>query len=276
MYQNECYIIHCLTNMHVGTGGENYGVVDKTVQRDVITRFPAIHSSSLKGALREYMKAKKPEEPNTLDRIFGSAPDDKETKKGTYRFHDAHLLSLPVRGSNRPFYRAISNKVAEDFLNHCEWMGIDLSDSLKCDIETLRRYSGKPMTLESADMGAYIEDFKIENTLQGSDIKDIAALKGLFGSNLAVFNDEDFNILKEYLPIIARNHLENGQSQNLWYEEVVPRETRFFTFISRPKEHESDEDFFDNKQLQIGGNASIGYGLTYFHNLKSQLNGTEN
>ncbi len=48
------YIIDCLTNMHVGSGETNFNIVDNQVQRDSVTEFPTINSSSLKGALRDF------------------------------------------------------------------------------------------------------------------------------------------------------------------------------------------------------------------------------
>ena len=67
----------------------------------------------------------------------------------------------------------------------------------------------------------------------------------------------------EQLPVIARNKLEDGKSENLWYEEVVPAESRFVFYVS----YDDDEIFekFDkiiqNELIQIGANGSIGYGF---------------
>lgn len=33
----KAYFIQCITNMHVGSGDANYGIVDKLVQRDPVT-----------------------------------------------------------------------------------------------------------------------------------------------------------------------------------------------------------------------------------------------
>ncbi len=68
----------------------------------------------------------------------------------------------------------------------------------------------------------------------------------------------------EGLPIIARNRLENGESQNLWYEQVVPQETVFYTLMK------VDEEFaekLDKQIVQIGANATIGYGYCEFKKL---------
>ena len=68
------------------------------------------------------------------------------------------------------------------------------------------------------------------------------------------------------LPIIARNVLENGESKNLWYEQVLPAESVLYTIIQ-----ERDNDLanaLDGKIVQIGANATIGYGYCKFELLK--------
>lgn len=117
---------------------------------------------------------------------------------------------------------------------------------------------------------------------------DVSKLKKLFGiQNLAIFNDEDFNEAVSTLPVIARNALDNGKSVNLWYEEVVPRESIFYTVLcyynnlddtKKDQRGRSDKNKFDmayklfeekllKESIQIGANASIGYGITNFSKL---------
>jgi len=68
------------------------------------------------------------------------------------------------------------------------------------------------------------------------------------------------------LPIIARNVLENGESKNLWYEQVLPAETVLYTII---QEKGNDlANALDGKIVQIGANATIGYGYCKFELLK--------
>ena len=64
------------------------------------------------------------------------------------------------------------------------------------------------------------------------------------------------------LPVIARNYLENGESKNLWYEELVPHESVFwFMVIGEEKDVETFHKAVDGKVVQFGGNASLGCGL---------------
>ena len=74
------------------------------------------------------------------------------------------------------------------------------------------------------------------------------------------------------LPIIARNELVNGVSKNLWYEQVVPAETVFYAVIQEPDDTLANA--INNKFIQIGANATIGYGYCKF-NLIYCNNGNE-
>ena len=66
----------------------------------------------------------------------------------------------------------------------------------------------------------------------------------------------------EHLPIIARNRLKNGESDNLWYEQVLPAKSVLGTII------ETDDntliEALNGHLVQIGANATIGYGYCTF------------
>lgn len=70
------------------------------------------------------------------------------------------------------------------------------------------------------------------------------------------------------LPIIARNVLDNGTSKNLWYEQVLPAESILFTITNGPEDIlKTLSDTIDNEVIQIGANATIGYGFCKIHKL---------
>ncbi|MDE5759515.1 MAG: hypothetical protein K2I11_00795, partial [Bacteroides sp.] len=77
--KTKMYVITTMSNLHVGSGEYNMGVIDNLVQRDVLNNYPNINSSSLKGALREYFESGVPAEVLTSDRksfvkeVFGSS-----------------------------------------------------------------------------------------------------------------------------------------------------------------------------------------------------------
>lgn len=81
---------------------------------------------------------------------------------------------------------------------------------------------------------------------------------------LSTYNNEpaEFRELADNLPVIARNQLDNGISKNLWYEEVVPRQSVFITCIKAPDRNLIDA--LNGKVVQVGGNGTVGYGFCKF------------
>ena len=90
-----------------------------------------------------------------------------------------------------------------------------------------------------------------------------------FSDRIWIFASAELSPRMLPLPVSARNQLDNGISQNLWYEEVVPHETVFYLAVLSNGTMPGDQalESFDkvikaDKLFQFGGNATIGYGLT--------------
>jgi CRISPR-associated protein Cmr4 len=260
--------------MHVGSGDANYGIIDKLVQRDPVTQYPIIHASSLKGALREFFMEQKldgVDKNKFINCVFGSGPKEtKELKNGDYRFFSADLFLLPVRSSHQQYYLATNKDIAKNHIDKLDLLGIknDEVNDLPQKLEALLKVevSEKPVLFKGEDK-TMLEDY--EAALQSSVPSEITVLNDKYGKKLALFG-ENFKGLSDNLPVIARNQLENGKSENLWYEEIVPHQSRFITYVSVPKVPEV-ENFFEtfNRELtgslvQVGANGSIGYGLCKF------------
>ena len=312
MYKNRAYIIRTKTNLHVGSDGTNFGIVDKEVQRDTITNIPVINASSLKGAIRDHFSdmlaatndlpiGSDAVKPFVFRTIFGDeqkedTPENRKKvsekdkakllnkedyrvynklpKHGLVKFLDAKLLFLPLRSNKKPFYHVTSIATLEEMQNLLESFGIKLS------LGTLK--AQKRSVVVDKEM-AVVEDVECESTSE-----DFSQLKEFFGiKNLAIFNDEDFNEAVSNLPVIARNKVAtkaDKSDSNLWYEEVVPRESIFYTTLcyydnlddaTQDKRNRADRRKFENAyklfeekllkdDIQIGANTSIGYGICNF------------
>ncbi len=263
------YKIKALTNIQPGSGEATFGVVDNLVQFDPATDIPTIHGSSLKGALREFMNGKLDDKTQVKD-IFGNP----EKGQGDYRFLSAQLIAIPMRSNKKMYYMATSPQVLSEFLELAKSLGVQLNQNLKTDLEKLAKESvqkNKPKVMGDKD-GLYVEDFEDFETFGIELNAKTKEFLGITDDNLILLNHEDFKNLvsADNLPVIARNQLDKGESQNLWYEQVLPR----FTVFVMPLIH-TDEHFEDfNKKLtkegpvHIGANASVGYGFTQFiHNL---------
>lgn len=265
------YTIRCITNMHVGNGDVEYNIIDNQVQRDIITNFPTINSSSLKGSLRSFLQGKAIENSwreDIVKVIFG----DENVGIGMYKFFPAMLLSIPMRSNEKIFFRVTCPRIMKDF--HSFVTDFNKDSALRNIIEILDSspngnlfISKKGQKLEKQKL-VRLEGRDIEILNQDLDDKLYGKVVKLFGEDLIIVNDETFSNMIEELPIIARNKLENGESKNLWYEEVVPRETRFYFATiegscDNPKENEKYCEAFKkiiNNTVQIGANATIGYG----------------
>ena len=266
MATTDCFLLECRSNLHAGSGNENYGVIDKAVQRDVANGCPIIHGSGLKGALREHFV-----NHNDMKTIFGSSPKEEDpnekSKPGHYNFYDAWLIAYPVRSNVIPFFSATTPELVQDFLDRCENFGFTLNATLKTRLAKLAAIvRHRPVVFAQPGFGTEIvlEDWEAENDSAEFTKDDLALFEPILGKNLALLPYPLFKELTENLPVIARNYLENGQSANLWYEELVPRGARFYTFI----EDKKNKQVFDpSGRIQVGGNASVGQGQVVFSKL---------
>jgi len=264
----ELYKIETLSNLHVGSGDINFGVVDNQVQRDAITGLPSINSSSLKGAFREFFE-NMDDTKNLVEYIFGpSNGDNNNHQTGAYSFFEASLLTRPVRSNKKLYFNATTPDVIKNLLDTIDNLNIDIDEETKKalqDFSNLNVQNSKPLIFEDIK-GVILEDY--EASYQNFDTSKI---EEFLGQDLALFSYEDFKTLE--LPVLARNQLENGESKNLWYEEIVPKKSTFYFSIAKPtnldeKDKEQKINGFENRfnnegsRVQFGANKSIGYGYS--------------
>lgn len=107
----------------------------------------------------------------------------------------------------------------------------------------------------------YLEDLVKKYKDLGDTTIDLAKLQADFT------DDPHFYELAEDLPVIARNQLDNGVSENLWYEEVVPRQAVFVVCIQSPDDQDLIAELEKSVVVQLGGNATVGYGFCKFSQL---------
>ena len=262
--KSQVYIITCKTNMHAGSGSADQGVIDNLVQRDHTEKIPCIYASSLKGALREYFEDCVNADNDVVKDIFGGKGSD--VGKGNVIFHDALLLSIPLRSNREAFFNATCPLLIERMINFMGTFGIK-NDKLEHFLKIIKNAGEKPFIFNYSKNDLQVEWFE-----QFEFMKD-DKMSGLLGDKFIVTSNDDFKLLVEdyNLPVIARNQLENGVSKNLFYEQIMPRETQFFFIINQYVEHNGGYNAIDGfkKQMiasinelpvQIGANASIGYG----------------
>lgn len=270
------YLLRPFTNLHVGSGEANFSVIDNLIERDPASGFPCINSSGLKGALKQHFVGCDPS--INLRRIFGSdAEANKRGKSGDAGqgecfFLPAQLLALPVRTDKTPFILCTSPALLGQFLSTYK----DLTSTNHPYKDAIEKFgklisdNSSAFTLKNnfkdADLGS--SGLKIKNCtspLGEADQSDIMKIFSDTKHSVGILPDEiliklcnDLN-----LPVIARNVLVDGESKNLWYEQVLPRESLLYFPIVWKDDLLTDEvKKAMQKPVQIGGNASVGYGFT--------------
>lgn len=229
------------TNLHVGNenGGE-FSIIDKTIQRDPLTDLPCINSSSLKGAIKQYCVYKNKELPKDqlipVKDLFGSDVDAKgkplpDSQKGNAIFFDAKLLYLPQQHKDDLYHYVTTDDVVKSM--------------------------NARVRLFDADF-----NYAIENTINGKRVQIIVDEMDKEGKLVSAAGELNTICNNENLPIIARNYLENGESKNLWYEQVLPAETVLYTIIL--EKGKDLKEALDGRIVQIGAGATIGYGYCQF------------
>ena len=237
--------MECVTNMHVGSGDANYNIIDNEVQKDVVlTDVPAIHSSGVKGALREHFENKSNISAENINRIFGSKSG--ESTQGEYKFFSAKLIARPLRTSEgkKPYLLATSNDILKDFSDFLEGLGLkEFFSFLEIEIPA------EEFFVATSDVSA-LEGLKVTE-------QSIPSLEKIIGNDYAITNT-----LRYFdLPVMARNKIKDETDGNLWYEEIVPHKSIFYFVIITPN-YEENLLNFDGEAIQFGGNASIGQGYT--------------
>lgn len=277
------YRITACTNLHVGSGKQSYGIIDNLVQRDAVSKLPVIHGSSLKGALREYFTFHLTDpEHSLITYIFGKdttgrESQDEKNQAGNFLFFDSHLLSLPVRSNQQAFMRTSTRSVLNLFQDTLTQSNVKLGTSQAAVLQQLidlDTQEAKHFEASLQGLEVFLEDFDkaavYDKAIQANTLVDI------IGDSLALLRHKHFMELcnDHHLPVIARNSLVDGRSENLWYEQIVPRQSVFFTKVLIPTEAEEQLTAFesylvgDKKQLvQIGANASIGQGFCQFSSI---------
>lgn len=222
--------LECITNMHVGNGDVNFNIIDNEVERDVVTGYPTINASGVKGALREYFVKQRVDEAK-INEIFG------KEDAGKLKFLAADMLAIPARASagDAAYYLLTTREAIEKYKEKCR---------LFLNIE-------QKIDERKAEGGKQAEGYGLNTVVT------------LLGKEVYLLDDNEFRQIA--LPVIARNKLNNGKSVNLWYEEVVPHKSLFSFNVLAENADKALLEFFaqkvDGQIIQFGGNASIGYGL---------------
>ena len=290
---NVLMLIKTLTPTHVGIGrGGVY--VDMPVQRDEFG-FPTIWSSSLKGALKSWLRSFF-ETNNKLDHwkaLFGREPGEDLESSSAISILDARLFLIPVRTLTGIWAYATSPHLLQqinellkasiggEMKNLNNILGIDKALVSKRDLIT----NNKILVNEQEILAEYNEKILEIVKFKGfpGDIYESIKNKGLI--ILPDTSNASLNILNRSMIIQYRVRLirdtKTVQTGALWSEEYVPANTVFASIVKIKAEttikkgQESElklkgevlkDEFVEalsriNGVIYVGGKETIGRGL---------------
>lgn len=279
------FFLHAVTSVHAGSGSE-IGLVDLPIQREKHTGFPKIESSSLKGALRYHIAQSLNEgEKKRFELVFGSEKgEENNTQSSAIALSDARVLLFPVKSMRGVFAWITCPYVLERFNNEVTLHQYDIellpvpapntvsSNQLLVieDKVVLEEYTFKATVSEDAQQLAERLTQMVAEDLQLS-----------VNERLVVLTNDDFSdFVKLSTEVNARIKINSDtgtvDTGALWYEENVPPETIFYSFLyignvrgegveglREAKEVEAfllKENRFP-KVFQLGGNSTLGRGM---------------
>jgi CRISPR-associated protein Cmr4 len=239
--------------LHVGSG-RDMGVVDLPIQRDKVTQYPIVQSSSLKGKLRAELREKKKwyddkgKDAKELEALFGKAGGDNENWAGAVSPGDARILLFPVRSLNGVFAWVTSLDVLTRFRRDVALVGQTVAWQLPdnaVDRDTCwvangtAVQSGNRVTLEEFTYDAQTNDFvkTLADWLAKHALPQTAEYKfwrEKLAQHLVILPDDDFRDFALYSTEVNTRvklvpETKTVQSGALWTEENLPSDSLLYT-----------------------------------------------
>ncbi|ALA70703.1 CRISPR-associated protein Cmr4 [Geobacillus stearothermophilus 10] len=284
------FLLHAVTSVHAGSGSE-IGLVDLPIQREKHTGFPKIESSSLKGALRYHMTQALPDETNKLELIFGADKGQESvTQASAIALSDARVLLFPVKSLRGVFAWITCPHVLERWNQE-----MSVHQEMKGKGEGFQSLPVPgPNTVSAdrlivADGRIILEEYTFPVTVSPEAKQLAEQLSAIIGESsrlrvtdrLVILSDDDFtDFVKLSTEVNARIRIspETGtvDSGALWYEENVPPETFFYSFLyighvrgkgvdGLATAEEIERYLVDERKFpsvfQLGGNSTLGRGM---------------
>jgi len=257
------------TSLHPGSESSG-GVVDLPVAREATTSYPVLISSGLKGAIRDAYETecRRRAIENKADLIFGARDG-----AGGISLTDGRLLLLPVRSLNSNYRWVTCPYILERWQRDLQLAGFK-QEFLLPQLKRLKE--AQAIALGSENLHLEELSFTVsqdEKTIEivTEEIKPLVlhpAVKDRLVNQLVIVSDDDFKYFAATgLPVNARNVLDKKKktSNNLWYEEIIPADSLFYTMLL-PRWGKEElltkllGIFDDHPYLQVGGNETIGQG----------------
>jgi CRISPR-associated protein Cmr4 len=269
------YWLQAVTPLHSGTG-RGLGYIDTPVAREVVTNWPYVPASSVKGVLRDYY-ADNDKTKDLVNKAFGAGGENNSA--GALVFTDAKIVCLPIRSLYGTFAWCCSTVSLNRIKRDLELAGIE-------SLEKIPEIKGQFISVTNNSSlknnnVVYLEDLDLNvDTASQTQTEEIANFlanklfnddnqKQMFKNRFAIVGEEIFNFLCETGTEVTAHNRINDETKvtdtgALWYEETLPAETILFGFVWKQSFYKEKLDVFceENTQvnLQLGGKSSVGKG----------------
>lgn len=297
--ENRLLFIYAESSLHAGSG-RGLGYVDLPIQRERVTDYPMIQSSSLKGRLRADVREKKnwADDSNEVKTIFGATDEAGKSYAGAVTPGDARLLLLPVRSLQGVFAWVTSLNVLHRFLrdiaaldfpaldwelpdepgqNAC-WAGAGVTFENKVTLEEFT-YTAKE---DGQQVIQKIGSWLAKNALP-QDNDEYQYWRQNLPQHLVILPDDDFRDFARYgtevqTHIRIEPDTKTVQGGALWTVESLPSDTLLYAPLivnnSRAQVENQQtateivnvlQDTLHDKRTHLGGNETTGQGVVMLH-----------
>lgn len=262
-----------ITPVHSGTGQTSASVIDLPIAREKATHYPVLPASSIKGVLRGGEGLRKDASGN----ITSETDDARKANQrfgsleaaGDLTFTDARVLCLPVRSYAGTFAYVTCPHILARLDRDREALGLSKlfsmaftpEESAACVCPDSALVHGDQVLFEDIDLKA-IESVETQSAAQA--IARAAGLSNDFAARFAIVPDDIFAYFSETATEVSAHVRLNSDSKTvetggLWYEETVPAEALFTSFVISDKA--GDFSVLNRPYVQLGGKGSVGKGL---------------
>jgi len=294
--------IYTLAPMHCGTG-QTAGAVDLPIAREAHTGLPVLPATSIKGVARDEVERQDRDGKDTKWFFGPDTSDQSALSAGALLFTEGRLIAYPMRSLNQPFLYVTCPLILERLKRDLRAFGREdsLGDWSVPRFQERQAYvvdpllAGKTLVLEDLvyTRNEVTQLRGLETLAEGLSLllpENETDTRERLKRLLVVLPDDDFqDAISRVVPVRARIKLGEGKttggsgddSGNLWYEESLPSDCLFVTFVGERRRRfggpaGSQGGSGDTLELfqhiyapelqlvQMGGNETVGYGLCWW------------
>lgn len=261
---NYAIFYHFYTPLHFGSG-TTMSYVDLPVEREIHTNYPVMPSTGIKGVFRaSYKKAKGDDK---TDKLFGKGEEE-----GKLIFTDGKLIFFPVKSARGVFVWITSPLALQRFVRDLNIVKagfkIDNLDRISFDNDEQAFVSDDNITVNEH---LILEEmsFRKKEKIDFDWIDQLGI--EIDKKRVAIISNDMFSYyVKNATEVNARIRIDQTKGTAdegaLWYEELVPEESVFYSLVLERSDDIAGEfkNFIaeDKKALfQFGGDETLGRGF---------------